>query len=81
MNVKVQIIKRDADLNEPYDREIIHNDILDHYLIFNKLEQYLQTPTRLKEQLVFQITNEMADKLIEKYLAIFCWCCSVTKLF
>jgi hypothetical protein len=39
---------------------------LDHYLIFNKLEQYLQTPTRLKEQLVFQITDEMADRLIEK---------------
>ena len=31
------------------------------------MEQFLQTPTRLREQLVFQITSEMGDRLIEKW--------------
>lgn len=42
-------------------------DVSDYYHIFNKLEQYLHLPPRLKEQLIFQISDEDADKLIERY--------------
>jgi hypothetical protein len=45
---------------------IVLKDIVDHYYVFNKLEQFLSTPQRLKEQLFFQISEEIADKLIEK---------------
>ena len=31
------------------------------------MEQYLHYPTRLKEQLLFQISNEIIEKLIELY--------------
>ena len=46
---------------------VVFKDIVDHYFVFNKLEQYVQMPTRLKEQLLFQISDEIIDKLIEKY--------------
>ena len=42
-------------------------DVSDYYHIFNKLEQYLNLPPRLKEQLIVQISEEDADKLIERY--------------
>ena len=35
--------------------------------MFNKLEQYLHAPPRLKEQLLFQISKEDTEKLITKY--------------
>jgi hypothetical protein len=40
--------------------------------MFNKLEYYLQTPSRLKEQLLFQFDPAMGDgnlvsRLVEKY--------------
>jgi hypothetical protein len=61
---KNHLIKRDGEIKN-IKETIIHNDILDHYLLFNKLELYLQTPFRLKEQLLFQITNDILNKLIE----------------
>lgn len=63
---KHQIARRETD--SPNDRThevIVANDVLDHYLLFNRFEPYLQTPFRLKDQLVFQITEEVLKRLIE----------------
>lgn len=63
---KEQILKYDADAKDVKENIIIKN-ILDNYYIFNRLEQYLLSPHRLKEQLLFQISSEIADRLIEMY--------------
>lgn len=46
---------------------IVMNDIVDNFAIFNKLEQFLYNPIRLREQIQYQITDENMKKLIEKY--------------
>ncbi len=59
---------------DPNSREvkesIIVNDIIDYFCIFNKLEQYLYNPIRLKEQILYQISDDNFNKLIEKYAII-----------
>ena len=47
--------------------KIVLQDIKDHYRLFSMLEQYLHSPPNLKEQLLFQVSDELANKLIEKY--------------
>ena len=59
------ILKRDPSLRE-IKESIISKNIQDHYHMFSRLEQYLAEPPRLKEQLMFQISAEIAEKLIEK---------------
>jgi hypothetical protein len=61
---KDQILKYDSDAKEVKENIIVKN-ILDNYNIFSRLEQYLLSPQRLKEQLLFQISDEIVDKLIE----------------
>lgn len=63
---KDQILKYDSDAKEVKENIIVKN-ILDNYNIFSRLEQYLLSPQRLKEQLLFQISDEIVDKLIETY--------------
>lgn len=53
-------------IRETFKESIVLKDITDHYFIFNKLEQYLYSPPRLKEQLLFQMSEEIVNKLIEK---------------
>ena len=60
------IIKRDPSLRD-IKESIISKNIQDHYHMFGRLEQYLAEPPRLKEQLMFQVSDELAEKLIEKY--------------
>jgi hypothetical protein len=61
------LIKKDLVNKRDINENIILKDVNDNYHVFNRLEQYLQSPTRLKEQLLFQITDDEADKLIERY--------------
>ena len=63
---KDQILKRDAVARDTSEI-IVENDIVNFYCVFNKLEQYLHAPPRLKEQLLFQISHEDTEKLIVKY--------------
>lgn len=46
--------------------DLLLGDTWDHYRTFGMLEHYLQNPTRLEEQLTFQITSDMQKTLIEK---------------
>jgi hypothetical protein len=46
--------------------EMLLNDILDHYRTFGMLERYLKTPTKLADQLEFQIAPSTQAMLIEK---------------
>jgi hypothetical protein len=46
---------------------IIIKNILDNYNVFSRLEQYLLSPQRLKEQVLFQISDDITEKLIETY--------------
>lgn len=62
---KENILRKDANAREVKEN-IVVNDIIDNYCIFNKLEQYMYNPIRLKEQLLYQISNEISNKLIEK---------------
>ncbi len=59
------LTKKHFKIKEKINENIILNDTIDHYYIFSQLEQYLQTPPRLKEQLLFQISEEDTNKLIE----------------
>lgn len=59
-------LKRDPSLREIKESIILQN-IHDNYHIFGRLEQYLAEPPRLNEQLMFQISDEICEKLIEKY--------------
>jgi hypothetical protein len=61
------LIKKDLVIKRDINENIILKDVNDNYHVFNRLEQYLQSPTRLKEQLLFQISDDEADRLIEKY--------------
>ena len=63
---KEQIMKRDPIARETKE-SIVENDIINYYCVFNQLEQYLHAPPRLKEQLLFQISPDDTDKLINKY--------------
>lgn len=63
---KELMLKRDPSLLD-IKESIIIKDIHDHYHIFGRLEQYLADPPRLKKQLMFQISDEISEKLIEKY--------------
>ncbi len=63
---KELIIKRDPSLRE-IKESIISKNIQDHYHVFGRIEQYLADPPRFKEQLMFQVSSELAEKLIEKY--------------
>lgn len=58
-------LKRDPSLREIKESIILQN-IHDNYHIFGRLEQYLAEPPRLNEQLMFQISDEICEKLIEK---------------
>jgi Acidic fibroblast growth factor binding (FIBP) len=46
--------------------EMLLNDILDNYRTFGMLERYLKTPTKLADQLEFQIAPSTQAMLIEK---------------
>ncbi len=41
------------------------SDTMDHYRSFTMLEQYLKNPTKLSEQLAFQINPDTQSRLIE----------------
>ncbi|XP_063392399.1 acidic fibroblast growth factor intracellular-binding protein isoform X2 [Cydia fagiglandana] len=47
--------------------ELIASDVLDHYRTFALLERLLTVPTKLSEQMVFQIDEATKQMLIEKY--------------
>lgn len=63
---KELILKRDPNLRDIKESIVVKN-IYDHYHVFGRLEQYLAEPPRLKKQLIFQISDEICEKLIEKY--------------
>ncbi|CAF0810638.1 unnamed protein product [Brachionus calyciflorus] len=63
---KIEILRRDPTSRE-IKEHIVFKDIVDNYYNFNRLEQYLQLPSRLKEQLLFQISDDIFEKLIELY--------------
>ena len=62
---KDQLFRRHLIPRETKEK-IVVQDILDSFQVFSRLEPYLQNPPRLKEQLLFQITDEIANELIEK---------------
>ncbi|KAG7295507.1 hypothetical protein JYU34_021714 [Plutella xylostella] len=47
--------------------DLIASDVLDHYRTFALLERLLTVPTKLSEQLIFQIDESTKQMLIEKY--------------
>ncbi|XP_026313917.1 acidic fibroblast growth factor intracellular-binding protein isoform X2 [Hyposmocoma kahamanoa] len=47
--------------------ELVASDVLDHYRTFALLERLLTMPTKLSEQLIFQIDDQTKQMLIEKY--------------
>ncbi|RNA36917.1 Acidic fibroblast growth factor intracellular-binding [Brachionus plicatilis] len=63
---KTDILKKDPSARACKE-SIIIKDIIDNYHNFNRLEQYLQIPCRLREQLMFQVSEEMIEKLVERY--------------
>ena len=63
---KEEILKYDPDARDVRENIIIKN-ILDNYNVFSRLEQYLLSPQRLKEQVLFQISDDITEKLIETY--------------
>lgn len=46
--------------------ELIASDVLDHYRTYSLLEKLLSHPTKLQEQLAFQIEPQTKQLLIEK---------------
>lgn len=63
---KAEILKKNLSARNCKE-SIIIKDIIDNYYTFNRLEQYLQIPRRLREQLMFQVSEEMIEKLVERY--------------
>jgi hypothetical protein len=63
---KDQIIKRDPTARETKE-SIVENDILNSYCVFNQLEPYLDSPPRLHEQQLFQISHEDTQRLTTNY--------------
>lgn len=47
--------------------ELIASDVLDHYRTYSLLEKLLSNPSKLQEQLAFQIEPKTQQFLIEKY--------------
>ncbi|XP_045508615.1 acidic fibroblast growth factor intracellular-binding protein [Colias croceus] len=47
--------------------ELIASDVLDHYRTFALLERLLTVPSKLSEQMIFQIDEPTKQMLIEKY--------------
>ncbi|XP_028172105.1 acidic fibroblast growth factor intracellular-binding protein-like [Ostrinia furnacalis] len=47
--------------------ELIASDVLDHYRTFALLERLLTVPSKLSEQMIFQIDEQTKQMLIEKY--------------
>jgi hypothetical protein len=66
---KEHILRKDSYARSTKEH-IVVKDIADNYYVFNKLEHYLYAPPRLKEQLLFQLTDEIANKLIERLVYI-----------
>ena len=62
-----ELARKDPKVRETKSN-IVLKDVMDNYCIFGRLEQYLHQPPRLKEQLLFQIQSEDADRLIETYI-------------
>lgn len=47
--------------------ELIASDVLDHYRTFALLERLLTVPSKLTEQMIFQLDEQTKHMLIEKY--------------
>lgn len=48
--------------------ELVASDILDHYRTYSLLEKLIHYPTKLDQQLAFQIEPLTKQVLVEKYV-------------
>lgn len=50
--------------------DLVASDILDHYRTYSLLEKLIHYPTKLDQQLAFQIEPQTKNILVEKYISI-----------
>lgn len=51
--------------------DLVASDILDHYRTYSLLEKLIHYPTKLDQQLAFQIEPQTKHILVEKYYLLF----------
>lgn len=59
--------------------DLVASDILDHYRTYSLLEKLIHYPTKLDQQLAFQIEPLTKNILVEKYVttSLFCFTNSI----